>query len=89
MQKYRADRAEPNQDGSISWFAIWQGGPSLAKVENCRLDLEGDMRRTVYVTGEPGSFFSTPAVCRISGCKIVGFLTSDGDGLIFRAGYYA
>ena len=27
MQKYRADRSEPQPDGAVLWFADWMGGP--------------------------------------------------------------
>ena len=90
MQKYRADTSTPQDDGSTLWHAKWMGGPSLAKITNCRLDnLAGDMRRTVYITGEPDTAFSQPAVCKIQGCRVVGYVTGDGDGnLVFRQGYY-
>ena len=89
MQKYRSDTSQPQDDGAILWFAEWIGGPSLAKIDNCRLNLAGDMRRTVYITGEPDSFFSQPAVCKIQGCRVKGYVTSDDDGLMFRHGYYS
>lgn len=54
MQKYRADQSTAQSDGATLWHALWMGGPSLAKIENCRLDgLAGAMRATVYVIGEP------------------------------------
>lgn len=44
MQKYRADISETQSDGAIVWSAQWMGGPSLAKVNNCRLEtLAGDV----------------------------------------------
>lgn len=90
MQKYRADSSKPQADGAILWFANWLGGPTLAKIKNCRLNLAGgDWRRTVYITGEPNTFFSTPAVCKIRGCRIKGYVTVDNDGLLmFRHVYY-
>ena len=90
MQKYRADVSEQQPDGAVVWSAQWMGGPSLARINDCRLDnLLGDMRRTVYVTGEPDTFFSIPAVTKISGCRVRGYVTGDGDGnLVFRHTYY-
>jgi hypothetical protein len=90
LQKYRADRAEPQGDGAVTWWADWMGGPSLSKVENCRLEkLEGDMRRTVYVTGEADTYFSIPAACKIADRTVTGYLTGDDDGnLVFRHCYY-
>lgn len=89
-QLYRADVSEKQSDGARVWRARWMGGEPLAKIDNCRLDgLEGDMRRTVYITGEPDTWFSVPAVCRIQGCRVIGFVTGDGDGnLVFRHCYY-
>ena len=89
MQKYRADRAEKQADGSIAWFAEWLGGPSLSKVANCRLDnLVGDMRRTVYITGEADTYFSIPAVCKLGGCRLRGYVTGDDAGnYVFRHCY--
>jgi hypothetical protein len=91
MQKYRADKSEQMQDGSIAWFADWIGGPILSKIEKCRLaNLEGDMRRTVYITGEADTYFSIPAVCSLGGCRVKGYVTCDTDSgsYIFRHVYY-
>jgi len=90
MQKFRADTAKIQQDGATVWSANWMGGPALAKIDNCRLEnLQGDMRRTVYVTGEPDTWFSVPAVCKLSGCRVKGYVTGDDDGnLVFRHCYY-
>lgn len=91
MQKYRADRSRAMPDGSVQWHAEWLGGPTIAKIQNCRLDsLAGDMRRTVYATGEPDTFFSIPAVCKIQGCRVRGYLTPDeyAGTLVFRHTYY-
>lgn len=85
MQKYRADSARPQSDGATAWFANWMGGNTLARIDNCRLNLAGDMRRTVYTTGEPDTFFSQPAICRIQGCRVKGYVTIDDDeNLYFR-----
>ena len=86
MQKYRADTNKTQSDGAKLWFAQWMGGPTLAKINNCRLEsLQGDMRRTVYITGEPDTWFSLPAICKIAGCRVKGYVTGDDDGnMIFR-----
>ncbi len=84
MQKYRADTSRAQDDGAVLWFTKWIGGPSLAKIENCRLNsLAGDMRRTVYITGEHDTFFSQPAICKIQGCRVKGFVTGDDDGNLY------
>jgi hypothetical protein len=89
MQKYRADRAETQADGSTVWFAEWMGGPSLSKIDNCRLDnLVGDMRRAVYIANEADTFFSIPAVCKLGGCRLRGYVTDDDAGnYVFRHCY--
>ncbi len=89
LQKYRSDIARPQPDGATLWFADWMGGPSLAKIVNCRLNLAGSMRRTVYITGEHDTAFSQPAVCNIQGCRVKGYVTADDDGLMFHHGYYS
>ena len=90
MQKYRADEAHTQPDGSVAWYAKWMGGPSLAKIDNCRLvNLVGDMRRTVYIPGEPDTAFSQPAVCKLAGARVAGYVTGeDGGSLVFRHVYY-
>jgi hypothetical protein len=90
MQKYRADKSKVQQDGAKLWFADWIGGPTLSKIENCRYEnMHGDMRGTVYITGEPDTFFSQPAVTSIKGCRVRGYVTSDDDGnIVFRHCYY-
>jgi hypothetical protein len=89
MQRYRADKAETQQDGAKVWRAHWMGG--LAKIEQCRLaNLAGEPRRSVYITGEPDTFFSIPAVTRYMGKRIKGYVTGDDDGnLVFRHCYYS
>jgi hypothetical protein len=66
------------------------GGCPVAKVENCRLDnLVGDMRATVYATGEPDTYFSIPAMCWLRGKRVRGYITGDTDGNhVFRHTYY-
>ncbi len=85
MQKYRADYAKDMPDGSIQWFAKWLGGPSLAKIGNCRID-GTDIRRTVYITGEPDTYFSQPAATRVKGKYVAGYVAGDDNGcLVFHA----
>ncbi len=90
MQKYRADVSEVQSDGAVIWSSKWFGGPSLARINDCRLvNLSGDQRATVYVTGEADTYFSIPAVCSIRGKRVRGYITSDGDGnLVFHHCYY-
>jgi hypothetical protein len=89
-QKYRADAATQQDDGAVLWHTKWMGGPTLAKIANCRIDsLTGDMRATVYVTGEADTYFSIPAVCRLMGCRVKGYITSEDGQLVFRHGYYS
>ncbi len=89
MQKYRADKSEPQADGAVLWHTEWMGGPTLAKIDNCLLaNLAGDMRRTVYVTGEADTYFSIPAVCKLAGKRIRGYVSSDDGLLVFKHCYY-
>jgi hypothetical protein len=90
IQKYRADRrGDPNPDGSIPWFTDWVGGPSLAKIENCRFDEDApNERRTVYITGDADTFFSQPGVCQWKGKRVKGFITQDEMGPVFH-GYHS
>lgn len=89
MQKYRTDYSEPQSDGAVLWYAKWWGGPTLSKIENCRLvNLDGDNRATVYITGEADTVFSFPAVCSFRGVKMRGYVTSDDGLLVFRHTYY-
>lgn len=90
MSRNRCDKSKTQADGAIAWYAEWIGGPSLAKIENCRLEnLVGDMRRTVTITGEADTYFSIPAVCSIAGKAVKGYVTGDDDGnLVFRHVYY-
>jgi hypothetical protein len=90
LQIYRADKAETQADGATVWLALWMGGPTVSKIQNCRLDnLAGDMRAMVYVTGEPDTAFSIPAACILFGKTVRGYVTPDRDGnLVFRHRYY-
>lgn len=89
MQKYRFDReGKPCPNGAIPIYSEWMGGPSLAGIRNCPTNLNGDAR-TVYITGEPDTFFSIPAACRMFGCYVKGFVTSDDDGYRFNPNLFA
>ncbi len=93
LQRYRADSSRTQKDGAVVWRSEWMGGPSLAKITNCRLEkLAGDMRATVYITGDADTYFSQPAVCVYMGCKLKGYVTNAEDGtgdLVFRHVYYS
>lgn len=84
LQKYRADVATAQDDGSIHHFAKWWGGPTLSKIQNCRIH-ESELRRMVYATGEPDTYFSQPAACTVKGQVVRGYLTTDESGWIFHA----
>jgi hypothetical protein len=88
MQKFRADKARPVcPNGATEWVSEWMGGPTLAKVENC--PCEDGKARTVYITGEPCTWFSIPACTRVRGQYVSGFVTSGEDGprfLAYRSG---
>ena len=82
VQKYRADTSKPQADGATLWFANWIGGPTLAKIQNCRID-GTDKRLTVYVTGEPDTYFSQPAATRVRGRYVSGYVTGDDSGNLY------
>lgn len=85
MQKYRADYAEPPcANGAIAWVTKWMGGPTLAKILNCSTP---DGPRAVYITGEPDTYFSIPAACRVGKRYVRGYVTraDDESGYEFRA----
>ncbi len=90
LQVYRADKGTLQSDGATVWHAEWDFGPSLVKITNCRLaTLCGDMRRTVYIVGDPDAWFSTPAKTRLHGVTVTGYVTEDDNGnLVFRHTYY-
>jgi hypothetical protein len=54
----------------------------LALVRNCPTPFGP---RTVYVAGEPDTFFSQPAVCEFRKRRIVGYLTCEDGEWIFNA----
>ena len=90
MQKYRADSYTKQADGATRHYANWMGGPTLSKITDCRLvQLQGDMRTTVYITGHPDTYFSQPAICSLKGCRIKGYITLDDDNnIVFHHCYY-
>lgn len=85
LQKYRADEAHVQVDGSVAWYARWMGGPSLAKVTKCRVTNADIPPRTVYITGEADTWFSLPAACRYKGRTIRGYVSWEDGALVFRA----
>ena len=85
MQKYRADvMGETSPNGAVPFYSNWIGGPSLALIRNCPNNA-GISRRTVYVTGEPDTFFSIPAVCCHKRKRLLGFLTCEDGNWFFNA----
>jgi hypothetical protein len=87
MQRFRADTAQTQPDGAVRWYSKWIGGPTLAKINKCRVD-GTDLRLAVYVTGDVDTWFSTPAATRYRGKYIAGYITGEsdaGDNLVFHA----
>jgi len=92
LQKYRADEAGPKQkNGGTPYYTKWMGGPTLALVRDCKV-IWGDSAtvtispRTVYVRGEPDTYFSVPAACTWRKRTITGYITTDDAGeYVFRA----
>ena len=74
IQKYRFDTTGTQEtNGSIPLYTQWMGGPSLAGIRNCPCD--DGARRTVYITGEPDTWFSLPAAVSVKGKRRKGFVT--------------
>lgn len=89
LAKYRSDTCTTQEDGAKVWCTNWIGGPSLAKIENCRLiNLSGDMRATVYIQGEPDTYFSQPAKFSLFGKTVNGYITNEDGQLVCRHCYY-
>ena len=83
LQKYRADKVgERDANGAIPWYALWMGGPTLSKIENCPIQ-GSNLRRMVYITGEPLTWYSLPAACKVKGATVRGFVTGGEDGRYF------
>lgn len=85
LQKYRADKqGETQTNGAIPYYTNWFGGPSIALIKNCPIKNTvidtGIPARTVYVRGEPDTWFSQPAACKYKGKTITGYITSDDNG---------
>ena len=86
MQKFRADKkGDADINGAIPFYAIWFGGPTLAKILNCPVErLSKPRTSAVYITGEADTYFSLPACTRIKGKYIRGYVTGTEDGHVFR-----
>lgn len=86
MQKYRADKCETQPDGAVKWFAEWMGGPTLSRINSCRI-AGTELRRAVYITGEADTWFSIPAATRVNGQYVRGYVTGEsdmGENLVFH-----
>lgn len=82
MQKFIASEPFMFANGAIGWRP---GGPfdclgPYAKVQNCPIH-GTELRRTCYATGYADTYFSVPAVCKVRGQRVTGYLTL-GDGAI-------
>lgn len=87
IQKYRADTAGPAEaNGAVPYYSQWLGGPSLALIRNCPIKgIPEAGHRTVYITGEPDSFFSQPARIQYQGRTVRGWISRDESGFTFHA----
>ncbi len=81
LQKFRADEMDaPDANGAVKCYARWMGGPSLSVIRNCPT-MAGP--RTVYIQGEPDTFFSQPAACRVQGKDYRGWITMEDGNIYF------
>lgn len=81
-QRYRADESRQEKGDVVAWYARWMGGLTLAKLVNCPTP---HGRRTVYITGEPDTYFTIPATCRVQGRTVKGYVTCEDEQWEFRA----
>lgn len=84
---YRIDRTEPNpaDPQQTLGFADWMGGPTLSVVRGAIVaDTNPPIRRSARITGEPDTFFSTPAQASIDGKVVKGWLGCDDGVYIFH-----
>ena len=83
LQRFRCDVSDPpDSNGAIACYAKWIGGPSLALIRNCPTPFGP---RTVYVQGEPDTFFSIPAACRVKGKTVKGWIGQEDGAWFFRS----
>lgn len=82
LQRFRADEAgEVRSNGSVPHYTKWAGGPTLALIRHCPIvNVAGASPRTVYITGEPETWFTVPAVCKIKGKGVRGMVRITNDG---------
>lgn len=86
MQKFIAREPFQFSNGAVGWRP---GGPfdclgPWAKVQNCPIH-GTELRRTCYATGYADTYFSIPAVTRVKGKRVTGYLTqTDAGGAEFR-----
>lgn len=78
LQRYRADFHQGSQsNGCVPWYTRWMGGPTLSLIRRCPTPFGP---RTVYIRGEPDTWFSIPAACEFRRRTIHGYVTTDNSG---------
>lgn len=82
LQKYRADEAGvKDSNGAVPYYTNWMGGPTLSLIRNCPTPFGP---RTVYIRGEPDTFFSVPAACKYKGKAVYGWLECKDNKWLFH-----
>lgn len=85
FQKFRIDgEDEPEYNGSIRCYTYWMPGKTTAAIANCPIDIAGEPRRMVYLTGEADTYFTVPAVCKLFSITVKGYITMDLQGYTFH-----
>lgn len=81
MALYRIDRYEPNPDDPEQQLGFCDGmcGATLTNVKGAIIAGTSE-RRAARITGEPDTFFSTPARVSLGGKTVKGWLGCD-DGV--------
>ena len=85
LQKFIAREPFTFSNGAIGWRP---GGPfdclgPYAKVERCPIH-GTDLQRTCYATGYADTWFSVPAVCKVRGKRVTGYLSVYDGAISFR-----
>ena len=81
LQKFRADeQGEKQLNGGTPFYCRWMGGPTLALIRECPCENDPTLKpRTVYISGEPDTYFSTPAACKLKGKTVRGYVKVDDN----------
>ena len=85
LQKFRIDGEDvPEDNGSIRRYTDWLSHRTMAAIANCPIDIAGEPRRMVYLTDKVNTRFTAPAVCKLFGITVKGYITIALKGYTFH-----